>query len=117
MKILIIGQSVVDSINEDGKISIKPGGIFYSAVAAVSVAEKDNEIFLCTSLTKEHEYLFEEVYRKISKTYIEYRDKIPKVNLTIYQNRERDERYENVDRKSTRLNSSHIPLSRMPSSA
>ena len=98
MKILIIGQSVVDSINEDGKISIKPGGIFYSAVAAVSVAEKDNEIFLCTSLTKEHEYLFEEVYRKISKTYIEYRDKIPKVNLTIYQNRERDERYENVTR-------------------
>ena len=25
--------------------------------------------------------------------------------------------FENVDRKSTRLNSSHIPLSRMPSSA
>ena len=28
-----------------------------------------------------------------------------------------DERYSTTDRKSTRLNSSHIPLSRMPSSA
>ena len=29
----------------------------------------------------------------------------------------RDDLFEDVDRKSTRLNSSHIPLSRMPSSA
>ena len=28
-----------------------------------------------------------------------------------------DDSYESLDRKSTRLNSSHIPLSRMPSSA
>ena len=39
------------------------------------------------------------------------------INAYLYAIREYYSRHRELDRKSTRLNSSHIPLSRMPSSA
>ena len=43
---------------------------------------------------------------------------LDQIDYQGYQNLYNDENFDNLsDRKSTRLNSSHIPLSRMPSSA
>ena len=48
---------------------------------------------------------------EVINTYIDERG----IKITVYKSQH--PRLEELDRKSTRLNSSHIPLSRMPSSA
>ncbi len=96
MKILIIGQSVVDNINENGKLTVKSGGIHYSVAGISSFIESDDEVYLCTSISKKDKYLFKEFYRTVKNDFIEYRDNIPTVNLTIHKNKERDERYSHI---------------------
>lgn len=96
MKILIIGQSVVDRINQDGTVSVKPGGIHYSVAGINGVADSGDDIYLCTTISKKDEYLFKDFYSKVKQDFIEYREIIPTVNLTIYNDKERDERYANM---------------------
>ena len=96
MKILIIGQSVVDRINQDGNVSVKPGGIHYSVAGVSSFIEDNDQIYLCTTISKKDEYLFKGFYSVVKQEFIGFREKIPAVNLTIHKNRERDERYENI---------------------
>ena len=48
---------------------------------------------------------------------IAQREKCPNQLALVARVRELESRIRELDRKSTRLNSSHIPLSRMPSSA
>jgi len=58
MKILVIGQSVVDRIFYKGIEEVKPGGIFYAVVALSNFTEQSDEIFLCSTISKKDENLF-----------------------------------------------------------
>ncbi len=95
MKLLLIGQSVEDHIYYKNDYKIKPGGIYYSVTALQSIRDEDDEISLCTSYKKD-DNLFRDLYEKINQQYFEYTDIIPKVRLNIYENREREEIYENI---------------------
>ena len=81
MRLLIIGQSVVDRISYKGNEEIKPGGIFYSTIALRFLAERNDEIFLCTSMCKKDEYLFKDIYEMINTKYVQYVDNISTVKL------------------------------------
>jgi sugar/nucleoside kinase (ribokinase family) len=96
MKLLIFGHSVVDKISYKGNEELKPGGIFYSTIALRYLAEQDDEIFLCTSMSKKDEYLFNGTYKKVNTAYLQYVSNIPTVKLTIYDDKERDETYSNI---------------------
>ena len=95
MKLLIIGQSVVDIINCKGNEELKPGGIFYSTIALRYLAEPD-EIFLCTSICKKDEFLFKDIYEMVNNKYVYYVGEIPTVKLTIYDDKEREETYSSI---------------------
>jgi pfkB family carbohydrate kinase len=97
MKLLIIGHSVEDHIISGQQEIIKPGGIYYAAFALTSIAPDDN-IFLCTYAEKENYHLFSDAYDHCAPDFISYIDSIPKVWLTIHGLKERDERYNNVNR-------------------
>jgi len=96
MKLLIIGQSVVDRISYKGNEELKPGGVFYSTIALRYLAEQNDEIFLCTSMCRKDEYLFKDIYEKVNIKYVQYVDNIPTVKLTVYDDKERDEKYSNI---------------------
>lgn len=96
MNLLIIGHSVVDRISYKGNEELKPGGIFYSTIALRYLAERDEEIFLCTSMCKKEEYLFKDIYEMVDKEYVQYVDNIPTVKLNVYDDKERDETYSNI---------------------
>jgi len=96
MKILVIGQSVVDRIFYKGIEEVKPGGIFYAVVALSNFTEQSDEIFLCSTISKKDENLFLDIYNRINKKYIGYADKIPQVSLTINDDKERDEKYNHI---------------------
>ena len=96
MKLLVIGHSVVDRINFNGKLKLQPGGIHYSVAALSSFAEEDDEIFLCSSLSAKKDSLFDHYYSKVNKKYISAVKEIPEVFLTIKENEERDEKYNRV---------------------
>ncbi|OGU54659.1 MAG: hypothetical protein A2V66_00380 [Ignavibacteria bacterium RBG_13_36_8] len=93
MRILIIGHSVVDHIDVEGRFDVKPGGVFYSTAAFVNIIEPGNEIFLLTQIDKENEKLFKSVYSKVELSYIERISEMPVVNLKIWKDKERDEFY------------------------
>jgi hypothetical protein len=97
MKLLVVGHSVEDHIISDQKEIIKPGGIYYSVSALISIAP-DAEIFLCTFAEKVNYPLFSDVYEKCVPDFIRFIDSIPKVSLTIHGQKERDERYNNIVR-------------------
>lgn len=99
MKILIIGHSVVDTINYKGKQVVKPGGIYYSAVTFTSFALKEDKIFLCTSVDNENMSLFSNTYNLVENDFITTVQKIPRVNLQIHHRIERCEHYENITEK------------------
>ena len=63
--------------------------------------------------------LMSEVY-KVSELYLQLAEVLEGRDVEVHLDINPDEQYGSscvIDRKSTRLNSSHIPLSRMPSSA
>ena len=101
MKLLVIGHSVVDKIVSGEDELIKPGGIYYSILGLTSFIEENDEVFLCSTVSKSDEYLFSDLYNKITGEYISYSDKIPKVKLTLYKDREREEQYNNINQKLT----------------
>jgi sugar/nucleoside kinase (ribokinase family) len=96
MNLLIIGQSVVDRISNKGNEELKPGGIFYSTIALNYLAEQTDEIFLCTSMCRKDEYLFKDIYEMVNTKYVQYVDNIPTVMLTVYDDKERDEKYSDI---------------------
>jgi sugar/nucleoside kinase (ribokinase family) len=97
MNLLVIGQSVEDHIYEGGKITLKPGGIFYSTVALANLVSSEDTLYLCTSVQPEKEQLFESAFRKFNRSFFNYTSAIPVVHLTIHPDKERDERYENIN--------------------
>ena len=95
MKLLLIGQSVEDHIHYNGGFEIKPGGIFYSVNSLYNIKDHNDEIYLCTAFKKDDK-LFSDLYTCVDGTFINYTDIIPKVRLNIYDDREREEIYENI---------------------
>jgi len=95
MKFLLIGQSVEDHIYYKKEYKVKPGGIYYSVAALEHIKETDDEIYLCTSRQK-NDRLFSGLYDKVKPDYFNYSGKIPRVRLNIFDEREREEIYENI---------------------
>jgi len=96
MNILVIGHSVVDKIIDKDKISIKPGGIFYTVVSFLSQLQPKDKLLLCSSIDKEYEILFKDAYDKIEKEFIVYVDSIPRVELVVDLTGERKETYSQI---------------------
>lgn len=98
MNILIIGQSVVDRIIKIDGVAIKPGGIFYAVVSMLSQASAEDRIYLCSSIDKQNESLFETAYSKVEKKFLMYDDSIPHVELQVDGVGERKENYSHISR-------------------
>ncbi len=96
MKLLLIGSSVKDFIHFGCEEKVNPGGIYYSALGVTSFSDIDDNFFLLTSIDKENEFLFADIYNKTNRSLITYTDKIPVVHLRISENSERCEYYENI---------------------
>ena len=96
MNFLIIGHSVVDKIIDKSKLSIKPGGIFYSVISILSLLEEKDKIFLCSAIDESSEPLFKEIYDQVEKKYLQYVDSIPEVELIIEETGERKEKYSRI---------------------
>ena len=96
MNFLVIGHSVVDKIIDKYKISIKPGGIFYTVVSFLSQLQPKDKLLLCSSIDKEYEILFKDAYDKIEKEFIVYVDSIPRVELVVDLTGERKETYSQI---------------------
>jgi sugar/nucleoside kinase (ribokinase family) len=96
MNFLVFGHSVIDKIDYGKGKLIKPGGIFYTTAALANITESRDNIYVCTTIDKINEKLFSPVFKKIKPNYISYSANIPMVKLNIYDNKEREETYENV---------------------
>jgi len=107
MNILIIGHSVVDKIIDKDDISIKPGGIFYTVVSFLSQLQQDDKVYLCSSIDKENEILFKDVYDRVEKKFLVYAASIPQVELVVDIAGERKETYsliaQNLDIPTSKL--------------
>ena len=96
MNFLIIGHSVVDKINEQGRIVTKPGGIFYSVAAFLTQMKTSDKLFLCSVIDEEHNALFSEIYDRVDKRYLAVSDLIPQVELILNDSAERKEIYSHL---------------------
>jgi len=93
MKLLVVGHSVEDHVDQNGSVQIKPGGIYYSASALRNFVDKDDEIYLCTSVSDKNYDLFKPVYEKLNTKYLQFIESIPFVYLKIKVKGEREECY------------------------
>lgn len=98
MNILIIGQSVVDRIIKMDGVSIKPGGIFYAVVSMLSQVSAEDKIYLCSSIDRQNESLFDTAYSKVEKKFLMYDDSIPHVELQVDGAGERKETYSQISK-------------------
>lgn len=96
MKLLVIGHSVLDFIKDSEADKISAGGIFYAVSALNRICNKDDEIFLCTQYDEESFKYFKPEYDKIKKDYLQKVEKIPRVHLNLFRDKERHEYYENI---------------------
>lgn len=99
MKLLVIGHSVEDHFNQDGKDVVKPGGIFYTMLALQKFKTEDDSVFLNTSVSKNNYKLFAGLYDNIPQDYFNYIEKIPAVYLFLHNFKERGETYESISKK------------------
>lgn len=96
MKLLVIGHSVLDFIKDSEADKISAGGIFYAVSALNRICNKEDEIFLCTQYDEESFKYFKPEYDKIKKDYLQKVEKIPRVHLNLFTDKERHEYYENI---------------------
>jgi sugar/nucleoside kinase (ribokinase family) len=96
MNFLVIGQSVVDKIHDGNILLVKPGGIFYTAVALKGFFEKGDKLFLCTTVDDMSYRLFSVIYDEVEREFIKNIERIPVVNLILKSSGERDEVYEYI---------------------
>lgn len=96
MKLLIIGHSVLDFINDGEVDKISAGGIYYAVSALNRICSSDDVIFLCTQYDENSYDYFKPEYDKIKKDYLQKVEKIPRVHLNLFTDKERHEYYENI---------------------
>ena len=93
MNFLVIGHSVVDKIIDKDSISIKPGGIFYTVVSFLSQMQSTDKLYLCSSIDKKNEILFNDAYARVEKEFLAPAESIPRVELVVDIVGERKETY------------------------
>lgn len=96
MKLLVIGHSVFDFINDSKSIKESAGGIHYTISALNRLKTDDDEIFLCSQFDDESYKYFKAEYEKINKIYLNKTNRIPRVHLNLFKTSERHEKYENI---------------------
>ncbi len=109
MRILLVGHTVEDTIKTYGKEIKKPGGLFYSIITGLNLTTTEDELILLTNLEEEFLNKYSRYIKNANKDFISITNSMPKVTLTLYSNKERDEEYENLTGK---LNFSEILNSR-----
>ena len=96
MKLLIIGHSVLDFINDGNNIKQNAGGIHYTVSALNRIKSRVDKIYLCSQFDNETYKHFSNEFEKIDKSYLTKVDKIPRVHLNLFKDKERHEKYENI---------------------
>lgn len=96
MKLLVIGHSVLDFINDGNCIMQNAGGIYYTVSALNRIKSKEDDIYLCSQFDNETYKYFSTEFEKIDKSYLTKVDKIPRVHLNLFKDKERQEKYENI---------------------
>jgi len=91
MNLLLIGHAVVDKIFDINHTSEKPGGIFYSVIGFISQREREDQLYLCSTIDKQHRILFSEVLDYVQKDFVKIADTIPQVELVLNNEGEREE--------------------------
>lgn len=97
MRLLVIGNSVVDTIDFGSERKTKPGGIFYTITALNNFKENHDKISLVTAVDKKHYSLFKEEYEKLDGKIFDRVESVPKVWLKVEEHSERHEKYENIN--------------------
>jgi hypothetical protein len=97
MKLLLIGHSAEDHIYYKGDVDIKPGGLYYTSSAILNIKEKDDEIYIITSIDDKRYELFSKVYDRLNTDYsTRGNEVVPVVRLDLYENKERKEKYDRL---------------------
>ena len=96
MNFLVVGHSVVDEIFDKKSHTIKPGGIYYTVVSLLSLAESKDKIFLCTNIDEDSSELFKFVYDQVENNFFRKVKSIPTVKLVIKESGERKETYKKL---------------------
>lgn len=99
MKLLVIGHSVEDHFSVNGNNVVKPGGIFYTALALQKFKSEEDAIYLNTSVSEENYKLFSNLYDSLPHDFFSNVERIPKVFLTLHDFKERGETYESISKK------------------
>ena len=96
MKILVIGHSVLDFIKSGKNDKVSPGGIFYTISALNRIVKNGNEIVLCSQYDEETYPYFQSEFSEVKKDYLRKVERIPRVHLNLFKDKERHESYENI---------------------
>jgi len=91
MKLLIIGQSVVDIIHFQLNQILKPGGIYYSSIALQKIMQAKDEIYLLSEKDEKSWYLFKNIYSQFKIDFITDVKSIPRVELFVNRDGTRKE--------------------------
>ncbi len=97
MKLLTIGTAVQDTIIEGPETRYSPGGIVYTVLALSSHLEEDEELFLASALPESLPETISKAFRKVKFYYITPAPAAPSVTLTLYKDKERDEKFDYCD--------------------
>lgn len=97
MRLLVIGHSVFDVIEDGFSIRKSPGGIFYTIYALNKIKNTEDEIFLCSCFDDETFHYFESEFDKVNISLLNKIEKISRVNLKHLPGKERNEKYENIN--------------------
>jgi hypothetical protein len=96
MKILLIGHSIIDHIDETGIEISRPGGLYYSAMGMLAVKNEETDISLITGWNDKSFYLFDDIYTKTDMAASAPIDEMPEVFLKTSGGGEREEHYLNI---------------------
>jgi sugar/nucleoside kinase (ribokinase family) len=98
MKIIVIGHSIIDHLEDIGEKKSKPGGIFYSTIGINSIRKSTDQIYLLTGWNRNSFHLFEDLYSKVDLDRTNKLANMPEVYLKVSGKSEREEVYKNMAR-------------------
>ena len=96
LKILVIGSSVLDTIEYDDTIEHKPGGIFYTMLGLSCIKEEIDKIDLISNIDEQSLPLFESAFSSANLEYCTPVSELSSVHLRIYEYNERVEIFNNI---------------------
>jgi hypothetical protein len=96
MKILLVGNSIIDHIEEADGYKIKPGGVYYSALGALSIIKENDSIYILTGWNENSLKIFNRIYSKVNMSFSIKVENIPEVKLKTAGVSEREEIYINL---------------------